>query len=108
MIETSHGDLTLLQFESLSAEPGLAHAVTTRPGNCAPHRGIGRAEAIALRQQVCRILGADFAALTAPEQVHGAQPEVQDAEEVPTGGCRIHRNPVFHTSKIDIAPFDCQ
>ena len=41
MIEQSYGDLSLLFFESLKGTPGLVHAVTTRPQNYAPHRGIG-------------------------------------------------------------------
>lgn len=73
MIEDVHGDLVLLRFERLSAENGVAHAVTTRPHNYAPHRGCGREEAVAWRQRVCRILRLEFECLTSPAQVHGAE-----------------------------------
>lgn len=72
MIQQTYGDLTLLQFESLAGEPGLMHCVTTRPQNMAPHRGVGSEDAIRWRQEVCRILGASYASLTSPSQVHGA------------------------------------
>ena len=73
MIEESHGDLTLLRFDWLSDEPGLVHAVTTRPANYAPHRGRGRAEAVAWRQRVCDALNVPFENLTSPEQVMGGE-----------------------------------
>lgn len=72
MIERSCGDLTLLHFDSLVGLSGLAHAVTTRPQNYAPHRGPGRRHAIHWRRRVCGILGAPFDSLTSPEQVHGS------------------------------------
>lgn len=72
MIERSHGDVTLLSFESLEAVPRLVHAVTTRPQNYAPHRGSGREEAVHWRRRVCEVLGMPFESLTSPEQVHGA------------------------------------
>lgn len=73
MIEKSHGDLTLLYFERLGGVGGLAHAVTTRPQNYAPHRGVERENAIRWRRRVCAILGVPFEALTSPEQVHGCE-----------------------------------
>jgi len=72
MIERSHGDVTLLRFERLAAEPGVVHAVTTRPQNYAPHRGAGRDRAIHWRRRVCEILGVAYERLTSPSQVHGA------------------------------------
>ena len=71
MIEQTHGDIRLLQFESLAKQPGLAHAVTTRPQNMAPHRGVDRERSVTWRQQTCDILGFNFDSLTAPTQVHG-------------------------------------
>ena len=73
MIEKSYDDLTLLQFDRLSGEVGLTHAVTTRPQNYAPLRGVGREDAIHWRRRVCEILGVAFESLTAPEQVHGGR-----------------------------------
>ncbi len=72
MIVESHGELTLLRFERLSREPGLAHCVTTKPQNMAPHRGEGCADSIRWRQDICRILNVDYQQLTSPSQVHGA------------------------------------
>ncbi len=72
MREDHCGDLTLLRFETLARQPGLAHAVTTRPHNFAPHRGPGREHALGRREQVCGILNLPFARLTSPAQVHGA------------------------------------
>jgi len=71
MIEQLHGDLTLLQFEQLAQQPGLVHAVTTKPQNLAPHRGIGRDQAIHWRQRICDVLDVSFERLTSPAQVHG-------------------------------------
>lgn len=73
MIEKSHGDLALLFFEQFSCEAGLVHAITTRPQNYAPHRGLGRADAIRWRRRVCDILGVPFEGLTAPQQVHRSE-----------------------------------
>lgn len=72
MIETTYGDMRLLTFERLSRESGLVHAVTTRPQNYAPHRGLGKEQAIDARREVCRILGVSYDRLTSPAQVHGA------------------------------------
>lgn len=72
MIEKTYGNIRLLTFERLSREAGLAHGVTTRPQNYAPHRGEGREQAIEHRKEVCRILGASYDRLTSPSQVHGA------------------------------------
>lgn len=72
MIEQQHGSLRLLHFESLAREPGLVHAVTTKPQNMAPHRGAGRAEAIRWRRALCDALGLRFDRLSAPQQVMGA------------------------------------
>jgi hypothetical protein len=72
MIEQQLGSLRLLSFESLAGEPGLIHAVTTRPLNMAPHRGLGREEAIRWRRALCDVLGLAFDRLTSPEQVMGA------------------------------------
>jgi polyphenol oxidase len=73
MIEKSHGDLSLLYFESFLGLPGLAHAVTTRPQNYAPHRGVDCEQAVHWRKRVCEILGVSFESLTSPEQVHGGE-----------------------------------
>jgi polyphenol oxidase len=73
MISQTVGELTLLRFDTLADQPGLAHAVTTRPQNYAPHRGEGREQAIRWRHEVCDLLGAPFESLTSPEQVHGAE-----------------------------------
>jgi len=73
MIETHHGGIRLLQFESLRGIDGLVHAVTTRPQNYAPHRGQGREQAVDARRRVCEVLGLDFDKLTSPQQVHGAE-----------------------------------
>ncbi len=72
MIEEHHGELSLLRFERLSAASGLAHAITTRPQNLAPHRGPDRERAIHWRRRVCDILGVPFQNLTSPAQVHSA------------------------------------
>jgi len=73
MIEQTFSDISLLCFERLSQEPGLAHAITTRPQNMAPHRGLDRENSIAWRQRVCEILGTSYEKLTSPEQVHGGE-----------------------------------
>lgn len=73
MIERTCDDLNLLHFESLVGLPGLAHAVTAKPQNYAPHRGPGREMAIHWRKRVCDILGVPFDSLTSPEQVHGGE-----------------------------------
>lgn len=83
MIERTHGDLTLLHFAGLNAQPGLVHAVTTRPQNYAPHRGVGREEAVRWRRRVCEILGVSFERLTSPEQVMGS--DVLRVEEADIG-----------------------
>ncbi len=72
MIERTYGNVRLLQFERLSQEAGLIHAVTTKPQNMAPHRGAGCEQAVAWRQQICRVLGVSYESLTSPSQVHGA------------------------------------
>ncbi len=90
MIEETHGELELLRFASWSREPGLVHAVTTKPQNYAPHRGSEREDAVRWRQQVCRILGVPFENLTAPEQVMGA--EVLPIEGSDIGCGRAGRN----------------
>jgi len=73
VISKSYGDLALLHFERLSSEPGVAHAITTRPQNYAPDRGIGRADAIHWRRRVCQVLGFPFERLTSPEQILGSE-----------------------------------
>ena len=85
MIQKSYGDLTLLHFEGLWGKEGLAHAVTTRPQNYAPHRGVGRADAIRWRRRVCEILGVRFESLTSPQQVHGGEVLRIEAEDVGCG-----------------------
>jgi len=72
MIEQTHGELTLLHFNNLSRQAGLVHAMTTRPQNYAPHRGVDREQAVRRRQEVCRILDVSYERLTSPSQVHGA------------------------------------
>jgi len=71
MIECKYDNLTLLQFESLASEAGLFHAVTVKPQNMAPHRGVGCEEAIHWRQEICKIFNVSYDFLTAPSQVHG-------------------------------------
>lgn len=83
-------DLNLLAFERLAREPGLVHAVTTRPYNYAPHRGSDRESAVANRQRVCTLLGLDFERLTSPAQVHGG--EVLPIEDVDVGCGREGRD----------------
>ncbi|HOW70144.1 MAG TPA: polyphenol oxidase family protein [Phycisphaerae bacterium] len=73
MLQTTHGDLTLLHFPRLARETGLAHAITTKPQNYAPHRGNDREAALDARRRVCRILGLEYDRLTSPEQVHGGE-----------------------------------
>ncbi len=73
MIESRRDDLLLLHFDRLQREPGLVHAVTTRPQNMAPHRGTDREHAVSWRQRVCEALGLSFDELTSPAQVHGAE-----------------------------------
>ena len=85
MIERSHGDVTLLSFESLEAIPRLVHAVTTRPQNYAPHQGSGCEEAVHWRRRVCDILGMPFESLTSPEQVHGADVLTLEPDDVGHG-----------------------
>ena len=71
MIEEWHGDIRLLRFERLGREGGLVHAVTTRPQNMAPHRGIDCERSVEWRRRVCDILDVPFERLTSPVQVHG-------------------------------------
>jgi YfiH family protein len=85
MIETTYGDVRLLTFERLSREPGLVHAVTTRPQNYAPHHGVGREDAIRCRQDACRILGVSYDRLTSPTQVFGADVLAVDDLDVGCG-----------------------
>jgi hypothetical protein len=73
MLEEVYADVTLLRFDRLAREPGLVHAVTTRPQNYAPHRGSARRQAIAARRRLCEILSVPFDKLTSPEQVHGGE-----------------------------------
>lgn len=84
MISESYDGLMLLKFDGLSRVPGLAHAVTTRPQNYAPHRGLDREAALVHRRRVCEILGLDFDRLTSPAQVHGG-------EVLPLAECDIGR-----------------
>jgi YfiH family protein len=70
-LESVHNDIRLLQFEGLARQPGLIHAVTTRPANMAPHRGVGCERSVEWRRQICDLLGIPFDRLTAPAQVHG-------------------------------------
>lgn len=90
MLSRTIGDLTLLAFDRLAREPGLVHAVTTRPHNYAPHRGLGADTAIANRRRVCEVLGVDFEKLTSPSQVHGG--EVLPIEDVDIGRGRDGRD----------------
>lgn len=85
MIEKMCGEIRLLAFERLSREPGLVHAVTTRPQNYAPHRGVGREDAIRRRQQVCEFLGVSYDRLTSPAQVHGADVLAVDETDIGCG-----------------------
>lgn len=85
MIDACHGDVMLLRFEGLAREAGLAHAVTTRPQNYAPHHGCGRDEAVHWRQRVCEILDVAFEALTSAQQVHGAEVVLIEPEDVGRG-----------------------
>jgi len=89
MIQDSYDDLTLLQFERLHQEAALAHAITVRPQNYAPHRGVDRSSAVRWRRRVCDILGAPFEQLTRPEQMHGG--EVLPIEEGDVGCGRYGR-----------------
>jgi len=73
MLEEVYADVRLLRFDRLAHEPGLVHAVTTRPQNYAPHRGPDCRQAIAARQRLCEILSVPFDKLTSPEQVHGGE-----------------------------------
>jgi polyphenol oxidase len=85
MIENSHGDLSLLQFDRLAGEKGLIHAFTSRPQNYAPHRGVGREQAIHWRRRVCEILQVPFERLTSPQQVHGAEVVPIDEQDIGCG-----------------------
>lgn len=85
MISESFEDVTLLRFERLSREPGVGHAVTTRPQNYAPHRGQGAEAAVANRRRVCEILGVKFERLTSPAQVHGGEVLPVEAADIGRG-----------------------
>jgi YfiH family protein len=85
MIEEINGDIRLLRFERLAVESGLAHAVTTKPQNMAPHRGIGRDQAIVWRGQICGLLDVPFERLTSPSQIHGGDSVCIDACDVGRG-----------------------
>lgn len=85
MLEHTYGDIRLLAFDRLSQEAGLAHAITTRPQNYAPHRGEGREHAVHSRQEVCRILGLCYDRLTSPAQVHGADVLAVDESDIGCG-----------------------
>jgi len=61
----------LLRFPGLAGFERLAHAITTKPLNMAPHRHEGcRQQAIDYRRLVCEHLGLSFDRLTAPDQIH--------------------------------------
>jgi len=89
MIEDSIGELRLLRFERLSEADVVVHAVTTRPQNMAPHRGVGRERAIYWRKQVCEVLGVQYERLTSPQQVHG--PDIVSIEDHDIGRGRDGR-----------------
>lgn len=82
---TTDGELTVFRFERLATEPGLAHAVVARPYNYAPHRGVGRENALAARRRVCELLGMPFDRLTSPSQVHGPEVLAVEAGDVGRG-----------------------
>jgi purine-nucleoside/S-methyl-5'-thioadenosine phosphorylase / adenosine deaminase len=73
MIARTHNDITLLCFERLSREAGIAHAFVSKTHNYAPHRGPNSDQAIHWRQQVCRTLEIPFERLISPAQVHGGE-----------------------------------
>ncbi len=73
MIEVTIDDIRLLRFERLTAEAGIAHGVTTRPQNMAPHRGVDADQAVAWRRRLCAAMGCDYERLTSPAQVHGGE-----------------------------------
>jgi polyphenol oxidase len=85
MIERNIEDSTLFQFPHLAAQPRLAHAVTARPWNMAPHRGPDASLAVERRKTLCIYLGISFDRLTAPEQVHSPEVIPVDAADVGAG-----------------------
>lgn len=86
MIETSFGPAKVLQFESLLAEPGLLHAVSTRIGgvstgqfhslNVSISGGDDPASVDENRRRVLAGLGLDPLDLATMGQVHGARTEI--------------------------------
>ena len=75
------GSLRWLQFPQLSLLDGLLHGISLRDGddevrefNLADHAGHGKADATRNRRRWCNAIGANFARLTCPRQVHS--PEV--------------------------------
>lgn len=71
MIQLRKHDPLLLGFKHWAGEPGLVHAITTKPFHLAPHRGPGAERAIDNRKHLCTVLDLDFQRLTAASQIHG-------------------------------------
>jgi hypothetical protein len=78
-------DTHLLRFPGLSRFARLAHAVTIRPWNMAPHRGDQADRAIARRKRICDYLGVPFDRLTAPDQIHSHHITTIEDEDVGAG-----------------------
>jgi len=71
MIGERRGDFLLFYFERLAQEPQFVHALAAGKANFAPHRGLGREQAVHWRGEVCSHLGMLFERLTSPAQIHG-------------------------------------
>ncbi len=70
LLATPVDDGTIFQFPALTAIPGFAHAITSRPWNMATHCGPDTDKAIARRRRVCEFIGLPFENLTAADQIH--------------------------------------
>lgn len=65
----------VLSFRSLAAEPGLAHGISTRPGNVSFSVGPGRGDPVEGRRALFEAVGVDPARTVVAGQVHGARVE---------------------------------
>src|SRR5207244_1899106 len=83
-------DTSLLHFPDLDQIEGLAHAITTRPWNMAPHRGPDADRALERRRLICEHLGFSFERLTAPDQIHSGH--VLRVIETDVGAGRLGRD----------------
>ena len=85
MLFERHDRLEFARFASLAAQSAIAHAVTLKPLNLAPHRGPGADAAVQNRRRLCAALELDFDKLTAASQIHGPDLLAVTADDVGCG-----------------------